>query len=71
MVFVVLEVLPGDAALIMMGPDAAPEAVRALAAKLGLDQPALQQVPVDVRVEIHTTGEAPPRLGFDLTLTDP
>ena len=33
--------------------------------------PALQQVPVDVRVEIHTTGEAPPRLGFDLTLTDP
>ncbi len=28
MVFVVLEVLPGDAALIMMGPDAAPEAVR-------------------------------------------
>jgi peptide/nickel transport system permease protein len=27
----------------MMGPDAAPEAVRALAAKLGLDQPALQR----------------------------
>ncbi len=43
MVFVVLEVLPGDAALIMMGPDAAPEAVRALAAKLGLDQPALHR----------------------------
>lgn len=43
LVFVVLEILPGDAALIMMGPDAAPEAVRALAAKLGLDQPALQR----------------------------
>lgn len=33
--------------------------------------PALQQLPVDLRVEIHTTGEAPPRLGFDLTLGDP
>lgn len=42
-IFLVLEVLPGDAALIMMGPDAAPEAVRALAAKLGLDQSALQR----------------------------
>ncbi len=43
MVFLVLEILPGDAALIMMGPDAAPEAVRALATKLGLDQPALRR----------------------------
>jgi len=43
LVFVVLEILPGDAALIMMGPDAAPEAVRALTAKLGLDQPAPQR----------------------------
>ena len=39
-VFLVLEILPGDAAQMMMGPDAAPEAVRALAVKLGLDQPA-------------------------------
>src|SRR4051812_39444531 len=39
-VFLVLEILPGNAAQIMMGPDAAPEAVRALATKLGLDQPA-------------------------------
>ncbi len=39
-VFLVLEVLPGDAAQVMMGPDAAPEAVRALATKLGLDRPA-------------------------------
>ncbi len=37
-VFLVLEILPGDAALTMMGPDASPEAVKALAAKLGLDQ---------------------------------
>lgn len=42
-VFLVLEVLPGDAAQILMGPDAAPEAVRALAIKLGLDRPALER----------------------------
>jgi peptide/nickel transport system permease protein len=39
-VFLVLEILPGNAAQMLMGPDAAPEAVVALAAKLGLDQPA-------------------------------
>lgn len=42
-VFGVLEILPGDAALIMMGPDSAPEAVRALATKLGLDRPPLER----------------------------
>ena len=42
-VFMVLEILPGDAAQTMMGPDAVPDAVRALSAKLGLDQPALQR----------------------------
>jgi len=39
-VFLVLEILPGNAAQMLMGPDASPEAVTALAAKLGLDQPA-------------------------------
>jgi peptide/nickel transport system permease protein len=39
-VFLVLEVLPGNAAQMLMGPDASPEAVAALATKLGLDQPA-------------------------------
>ncbi len=39
-VFGVLDILPGNAAQILMGPDAAPEAVAALSAKLGLDQPA-------------------------------
>ena len=39
-VFLVLEILPGDAAQMMMGPDASPEAVAALRGKLGLDQPA-------------------------------
>jgi peptide/nickel transport system permease protein len=42
-VFLVLEILPGDAAQIMMGPDAAPEAVRALASKLGLDRPPVER----------------------------
>lgn len=37
-IFTVLEVLPGNAAQTLMGPDASPEAVAALAAKLGLDQ---------------------------------
>lgn len=39
-VFLVLEVLPGNAAQVLMGPDASPDAVAALSAKLGLDQPA-------------------------------
>ena len=42
-VFVVLEILPGNAAEVLLGPDAAPEAVAALAAQLGLDQPAWQR----------------------------
>lgn len=42
-VFLVLEILPGDAAQMMMGPDAAPEAVTALAQKLGLDRPPLER----------------------------
>jgi len=40
-IFSMLEVLPGNAAQLLMGPDASPEAVAALAEKLGLDQPAL------------------------------
>ncbi|MBA3546765.1 MAG: hypothetical protein H0T76_09810 [Nannocystis sp.] len=30
--------------------------------------PALQALPVDLRIQIQSSGEAPPRLGFDLTL---
>ena len=41
LVFGVLELLPGNAAQVLMGPDAAPEAVAALSTKLGLDDPAL------------------------------
>ena len=42
-VFLVLEILPGNAAQMLMGPDASPEAVSELAAQLGLNQPALQR----------------------------
>src|SRR5579872_3079451 len=38
-VFGVLEILPGNAAQVMLGASATPEAVAALAHKLGLDQP--------------------------------
>jgi peptide/nickel transport system permease protein len=42
-VFLVLEILPGNAAQLLMGPDAAPEAVQALARKLGLDRPPIER----------------------------
>ncbi|CCE08186.1 putative oligopeptide ABC transporter (permease protein) [Bradyrhizobium sp. STM 3843] len=38
-IFLVLDALPGNAAQMLMGADASPEAVQALAVKLGLDQP--------------------------------
>jgi peptide/nickel transport system permease protein len=42
-IFLILEILPGNAAQILMGPDAAPQAVQALAVKLGLDLPPMQR----------------------------
>ena len=38
-IFVALEILPGNAALTLLGADATPDAVAALTRKLGLDQP--------------------------------
>lgn len=43
LVFASLELLPGHAAALMLGPDAAPDAVQALSRELGLDQPAWQR----------------------------
>ncbi|MDQ3811494.1 MAG: ABC transporter permease [Chloroflexota bacterium] len=40
LVFTIVNVLPGDVALVMLGTAATPEAVEALRAQLGLDQPA-------------------------------
>lgn len=42
-VFAVLDILPGNAAQVLMGPDADPQAVAALAQQLGLDAPAWQR----------------------------
>ncbi|MDO9075459.1 MAG: ABC transporter permease [Rubrivivax sp.] len=42
-VFAVLELLPGNAAEVILGDTATPEAVAALEAQLGLDRPALQR----------------------------
>ena len=42
-IFMVLEILPGNAAQMLMGPDADPQAVLALARQLGLDQAPLQR----------------------------
>ncbi len=42
-VFAVLEILPGNAAQVLMGADADPAAVAAKTVELGLDQPALQR----------------------------
>ena len=40
-VFWVLEILPGNAAQVLMGPNASPEAIAALGEKLGLHEPAI------------------------------
>jgi peptide/nickel transport system permease protein len=42
-IFLVLVALPGNAADMLMGADASPDAVRAMTVKLGLDQPLLYQ----------------------------
>ena len=43
LVFLALELLPGDAALTMLGPDAPKETVQNLREKLGLDRPPLER----------------------------
>jgi peptide/nickel transport system permease protein len=42
-VFIVLEVLPGDPALVMLGTEAQPDTLAALREKLGLERPALER----------------------------
>src|SRR5262245_10264259 len=43
LIFLVMDVLPGNAAQTMLGADAPPDAVKALAEKLGLDKPPLER----------------------------
>ena len=42
-IFLVLEILPGNAAEVMLGPEAPASAVRALSLKLGLDRPPVER----------------------------
>ena len=42
-IFAALDVLPGNIAQVLLGPDASEDAVQALAQQLGLDQPAWQR----------------------------
>ena len=49
-VFAVVEVLPGDPALVMLGTDARPDTLAALRASYGFDQPlAVRYSPLDRR----------------------
>lgn len=41
LIFIMLEVLPGDPAMVMLGPDATPDTIAALRTEMGLDRPAL------------------------------
>ena len=43
LIFLILQVLPGDPALVMLGPDAQPDTLAALRSQLGLDQSLLQR----------------------------
>src|SRR3954469_24956664 len=43
LVFVVVRIVPGDPALVILGDQATPEAIAALQAKLGADQPLSSQ----------------------------
>src|SRR5260370_15614254 len=60
-VFLVLEVLPGDPAQTMLGIDARPESVQLLRAELGLDRPA------PVRYLAWVGGLMPRDLGMSYT----
>ena len=64
-IFVVLEVLPGDAALLILGIEARPDTLAALRAELGLDRPAL------VRYVEWVTSFAVGRLGTSHTYAVP
>jgi peptide/nickel transport system permease protein len=64
-IFTVLDVLPGNAAQVMLGESATPESVAALSAKLGLDRPAL------VRYADWMKGVATGELGTSIAYDTP
>lgn len=42
-IFIIMEILPGDPALVILGVDAQPDAIRALTRELGLDRPPIER----------------------------
>ena len=64
-IFTVLDVLPGNAAEVMLGESATPESVAALSAKLGLDRPA------PVRYAAWMKGLATGELGTSIAYDTP
>ncbi|MER2220265.1 MAG: ABC transporter permease, partial [Rhodococcus sp. (in: high G+C Gram-positive bacteria)] len=52
-VFLLVEIAPGDPAAIISGADASPEAVEAVRQRLGLDQPVWQQYVTYVWNALH------------------
>lgn len=51
--FLLIKTIPGDPAVLMLGPTATPEAISSLRAKMGLDKPILTQFVIYVKALVH------------------
>jgi ABC-type dipeptide/oligopeptide/nickel transport system permease component len=51
--FLLIKTIPGDPAVLMLGPTATPEAIASLRAKMGLDQPIPVQFVIYVKALVH------------------
>jgi ABC-type dipeptide/oligopeptide/nickel transport system permease component len=51
--FLLIKTIPGDPAVLMLGPTATPEAIASLRAKMGLDQPIPVQFVIYVKALLH------------------
>ena len=51
--FLLIKTIPGDPAVLMLGPTATPEAIASLRAKMGLDEPILAQFVIYVKALVH------------------
>ncbi len=51
--FLLIKTIPGDPAVLMLGPTATPEAISSLRAKMGLDKPILAQFVIYVKALAH------------------
>ena len=67
-IFVVLDILPGNAAEVMLGATATPEQVQALTIKLGLDRPPIQRYASWVQGLV--TGKLGSSVSYDTPIAD-